>query len=156
MSVAVAAGYTHVPKVARPGTLLSVGDAILKWYEVAPAGAPVPHAVREIAYESLCREWELADDLGFAVLHRCGRAFYFLLVSTWRNDNELWETHQALKLQLVENARRRAAVDAEAIRDLATGRERLRLEELQQLEQAGGRRQHGPSQAQIEDKNRPI
>jgi len=92
VSVAVAAGYTHAPKVARPGTLLSVGDAILKWYEVAPAGAPVPRSVRELAYESLCREWELEDDLGFAVLHRCGREFYFLLVSTWRNDNELWET----------------------------------------------------------------
>jgi hypothetical protein len=97
VSVAVAAGYSHAPKVARPGTLVSVGDAILKWYEVAPAGAPVPHDVRELAYDSLCREWQagglrLADDLGFAVLHRCGRDFYFLLVSTWRNDNELWET----------------------------------------------------------------
>ena len=26
------------------------------------------------------------------ILHRCGEAFYFLLVSTWQNDNELWET----------------------------------------------------------------
>ena len=26
------------------------------------------------------------------ILHRCGESFYFLLVSTWRNDNELWET----------------------------------------------------------------
>ena len=30
--------------------------------------------------------------LGFVVLHRCGESFYFLLVSTWQNDNELWET----------------------------------------------------------------
>ena len=35
---------------------------------------------------------ELVDDLGFVLLHRCGESFYFLLVSTWRNDNELWET----------------------------------------------------------------
>ena len=34
----------------------------------------------------------LDDDLGFVILHRCGQSFYFLLVSTWRNDNELWET----------------------------------------------------------------
>ena len=34
----------------------------------------------------------LDDDLGFVILHRCGESFYFLLVSTWRNDNELWET----------------------------------------------------------------
>ena len=26
------------------------------------------------------------------ILHRCGESFYFLLVSTWRNENELWET----------------------------------------------------------------
>jgi hypothetical protein len=26
------------------------------------------------------------------ILHRCGQSFYFLLISTWRNDNELWET----------------------------------------------------------------
>ncbi|MGB2913712.1 MAG: hypothetical protein WBB81_09160, partial [Pyrinomonadaceae bacterium] len=25
-------------------------------------------------------------------LHRCGEAFYFLLVSTWKNGNELWES----------------------------------------------------------------
>jgi hypothetical protein len=30
--------------------------------------------------------------LGFVVLHRCGDDFYFLLVCTWRNENELWET----------------------------------------------------------------
>ena len=30
--------------------------------------------------------------LGFVVLHRCGEDFYFLLVCTWRNENELWET----------------------------------------------------------------
>jgi hypothetical protein len=32
------------------------------------------------------------DDLGFVILHRCGESFYFLIVATWRNDNELWET----------------------------------------------------------------
>ena len=26
------------------------------------------------------------------ILHRCGESFYFLLVCTWRNENELWET----------------------------------------------------------------
>ena len=31
-------------------------------------------------------------ELGFVVLHRCGESFYFLLVCTWRNENELWET----------------------------------------------------------------
>jgi hypothetical protein len=34
----------------------------------------------------------LAGDLGFVILHRCGDSFYFLIVATWRNDNEVWET----------------------------------------------------------------
>jgi len=89
--------YHHVPKLARPGTSLALGDSILKWYDVAPAAMPVPYSIRELAYEALCRgsrvgQLELSDDLGFVVLHRCGPDFYFLLVSTWRNDNELWET----------------------------------------------------------------
>jgi hypothetical protein len=26
------------------------------------------------------------------ILHRCGAAFYFLIVCTWRNSNEMWQT----------------------------------------------------------------
>ncbi|MEP6849751.1 MAG: hypothetical protein ABI999_12920, partial [Acidobacteriota bacterium] len=29
---------------------------------------------------------------GFVILHRCGADFYFLLVSSWKNGNELWES----------------------------------------------------------------
>jgi hypothetical protein len=41
-----------------------------------------------------CRLGELRLDggLGFVVLHRCGDGFHFLLVATWQNANELWET----------------------------------------------------------------
>jgi hypothetical protein len=93
----IRAGYEHVAKVVRPGSLLFLQDAVLKWYEIAPEGEPIPLGVRELAYDALCRatmagELELSGDLGFVILHRCGESFYFLLVSTWRNDNELWET----------------------------------------------------------------
>jgi len=30
--------------------------------------------------------------LGFVILHRCEEDFYFLIVCTWRNSNELWQT----------------------------------------------------------------
>jgi hypothetical protein len=30
--------------------------------------------------------------LGFVILHRCGADFYFLIVCSWRNENELWST----------------------------------------------------------------
>jgi hypothetical protein len=89
--------YEHVTKLVRPGALLFLRDAVLKWYEIAPEDEPVPLGVRELAYDALCHgamsgELELSGDLGFVILHRCGESFYFLLVSTWRNDNELWET----------------------------------------------------------------
>jgi hypothetical protein len=89
--------YVHAPKEVRPGTILVLDDTVLKWYEIAPAEAPIPLRVRDLAYEALCRasrsgELDLSGELGFVILHRCGDSFYFLLVSTWRNDNELWET----------------------------------------------------------------
>jgi hypothetical protein len=37
-------------------------------------------------------DWECGGQIGFSMLHRCGREFYFFIVCTWRNDNELWET----------------------------------------------------------------
>jgi len=89
--------YRHIAKVARPESRLVLGDAILKWYDIAPEDAAVPLAIRALARRNLrdaskAGELGLSDDRGFVILHRCGESFYFLLVSTWRNDNELWET----------------------------------------------------------------
>jgi hypothetical protein len=93
----VDAGYVHEPKLARPEPSTMLGDALLKWYDIAPDDDPVPLKVRALARRCLrdavsSRELELGRDTGFVILHRCGEAFYFLLVSTWRNDNELWQT----------------------------------------------------------------
>jgi hypothetical protein len=95
--VGVRPDYEHISKLIRPEASLTLGDAVLKWYDIAPAPAPVPLAVRALARRNLRDGWKsgrltLADELGFVILHRCGASFYFLLVSTWRNDNELWET----------------------------------------------------------------
>ena len=93
----VAAGYSHVEKFAHAEPSLALGDTVLKWYDVAPDEEPVPLAIRAVARRCLrdaARSDELGSlgDLGFVVLHRCGEDFYFLLVCTWRNENELWET----------------------------------------------------------------
>ena len=93
----VRADYTHIPKLVRAGSMLVVDEAVLKWYEIAPVESPVPPGIRDLAYAAVCRgsrsgELDLSGDVGFVILHRCGESFYFLLVSTWRNDNELWET----------------------------------------------------------------
>ena len=94
---AVRPDYHHVSKLVRPAESLMLDDALLKWYDVAPADARVPSGVRALARRNLragvrAGRLELSGDLGFVVLHRCGDDFYFLLVCTWRNDNELWET----------------------------------------------------------------
>ena len=56
-----------------------------------PARDPRARAA-QLRDASKAGELGLSDDHGFVILHRCGESFYFLLVSTWRNDNELWET----------------------------------------------------------------
>ena len=58
-----------------------------------PGSAPIRELARDALREaSSAGALDLSGELGFAILHRCGESFYFLLVSTWRNDNELWET----------------------------------------------------------------
>jgi hypothetical protein len=94
---AVQASYEHVTKAVEPAAPIELGDTVLKWYDLAPADDHVPGPIRALARGSLraaadSGALELDDDLGFVILHRCGESFYFLLVSTWRNDNELWET----------------------------------------------------------------
>jgi hypothetical protein len=87
----------HRRKQARPGPVLALPGASLKWYEIAPAEAPVPGEISALAREFLHREaargaMKVGGESGFVLLHRCGEGFYFLLPCTWRNGNELWET----------------------------------------------------------------
>jgi len=102
VTVATATGtvrrdYRHAPKTARPASTLGLGDAVLKWYDIFPPDEPVTDDIRALARRGLAEaarlgEIRLGDTLGFVILHRCGDGFHFLLVSTWQNDNELWET----------------------------------------------------------------
>jgi hypothetical protein len=90
---AVAPGYRHSTKKIIPGSPVSVAGGLLKWYEIAPAGEPIPAEIGALAHEALeIAAPRLEGELGFAILHRCGASFYFLLICTWRNENELWET----------------------------------------------------------------
>ena len=89
--------YRHDEKLAASQPSIMLGDAILKWYDIGPIDEPVPLAIRALARRCLrdatkSGVLEVEDGLGFVILHRCGDDFYFLLVSTWRNENELWET----------------------------------------------------------------
>jgi hypothetical protein len=86
------AGYRHAPKRVTPGEPLELPGAMLKWYGLHPEGRPVPEEVSRLARTRLTTTPLEARGLGFVVLHRCGKDFYFLIVCTWRNSNEIWQT----------------------------------------------------------------
>jgi hypothetical protein len=92
---AIKADYEHVSKVIHPAPLVEVGGGVLKWYDIAEGDKPVPREIAALAREALASAIEsdaLAGEFGFVILHRCGESFYFLLITTWRSENELWET----------------------------------------------------------------
>ena len=89
--------YRHEDKFVTAGPVVHFREARLKWYEIAPPHAPVDEDVRLLAqeflqFEAVTRDWHLARELGFAMLHRCRDDFYFLILSTWRGSNEIWST----------------------------------------------------------------
>ncbi len=89
--------YKHHDKFIEPGENFSAGASDLKWYDIADASTPVSDEIRDLAKRFLEREstagkLDELGKLGFVILHRCGAEFYFLLVNSWRNDNELWES----------------------------------------------------------------
>lgn len=95
----VPAGYAHYDKqiVPLPADDLVTEDAYLKWYEIREAHRTVPGDWRRQAREFLRSQaasgaLPVSGDLGFVIHHLCGESFYFLIVWTWRNANELWET----------------------------------------------------------------
>ena len=94
MTKDVAANYVHRDQFTTPHEGFIVGESQLKWNKAAPLDAPVPEEIEKLARGYL-KVVRVAGDLGFAVLHRCGGSSYFLLVSTWRNANELWESVNA-------------------------------------------------------------
>jgi len=85
--------YQHGPKRATPSESIETSGAVLKWYKLAPEDREVPDEIDRLARSFLTRQTNLeAKGLGFVILHRCGEDFYFLIVNTWRGNNEVWET----------------------------------------------------------------
>ena len=86
------AGYRHAPKVAPGGEPLELPGTLLKWYGLHYEDKPIPDAITQLARYYLKKTPLEAGGFGFVILHRCNNDFYFLIVSTWRGNNELWET----------------------------------------------------------------
>ena len=89
----VGESYKHGPKRAAPTEPVEGNSVFLKWYWLAPEDRQVPDEIDRLARSFLARQTNLeAKGLGFVILHRCGEDFYFLIVNTWRGNNEVWET----------------------------------------------------------------
>jgi hypothetical protein len=84
--------YKHAPKYAVPSEPLETTGLALKWYAIHPQDRHVPDKITQLARAYLTSNPLEARGFGFVLLHRCGNDFYFLIVNTWRNNNELWET----------------------------------------------------------------
>ena len=84
--------YRHTPKWVTPCEQIETSGAIFKWYALAPQDESVPEEIDRLARACLAQHPLEAKGLGFVILHRCGSDFYFLIINTWRGNNELWET----------------------------------------------------------------
>lgn len=92
METSVHPTYVHRDKACAFGGVVAAKKTRLKWYEITYPEVAIDAAVRELA-KAYVAALSVPGELGFAILHRCGGpGFHFLLVQTWRNDNELWET----------------------------------------------------------------
>jgi len=95
MPAHVSPAYAQYPKQAEPRGLLRLGASELKFYHLEKPGEPIPEEIAASARFCLAGEGAAAagldGDCGFAILHRCGADFYFLLVGAWRGTNEIWE-----------------------------------------------------------------
>lgn len=93
----IPAEYEHIHKLISPADGLALPAAYLKWYEVRRTDAEISGESRAEARQFLRSQaadgrLDIDGELGFVIHHLCGESFYFLIVCTWRNQNELWQT----------------------------------------------------------------
>ncbi|MBC8074547.1 MAG: hypothetical protein H7Y32_00600 [Chloroflexales bacterium] len=87
-------GYEYREKRVTPGADLSLATAYLKWYDICLPEVeitPEQDAESRAFVTAEVSRLPLAGDLGFVLLHRAGPVL-LLLISTWRNTNEVWES----------------------------------------------------------------
>jgi hypothetical protein len=87
-------GYTYSKKLVVPREDLSLPNAYLKWYDIRPPDVEITSEQLVESRNFVTAEVErlkLANELGFVLLHRAG-PMLLLMIVTWRNTNELWES----------------------------------------------------------------
>jgi hypothetical protein len=93
-------GYTYYKKRVTPGEDLSLPNAYLKWYDIGPADVEITQEQVAECRAFVAAEAErlgFAEELGFILLHRAG-PMLLLMINTWRNTNEIWESVYAKDL----------------------------------------------------------
>ena len=104
----VSPAYRHYEKVIRCHGVIDPTNDRLKSYDINPSDQPIEKEIRDIARNFVSRRLRSdvspsAQELGFVLLHRCGEAFYFLGLCTWRGNNELWKTIFFLEAETMED-----------------------------------------------------
>jgi len=87
-------GYKYARKLVTPGKDLSLPNAYLKWYDIRLPEVEISEEQVAESRAFVAAEVErlkFAGELGFVLLHRAGPVL-LLLLTTWRNTNELWES----------------------------------------------------------------
>lgn len=89
--------YCHYEKSVVSHGIVRPNNSRLKWYDIARKDRSISASTRQLAESFIDDQAILTgvpgnNELGFILLHRCGEDFYFLLLCTWKNSNELWET----------------------------------------------------------------
>lgn len=89
--------YRHYEKTVTSHGIVDPNNSHLKWYDIARKDQSVSTSIRNLAQNFLKSQAASTgvpckNELGFILLHRCGEGFYFLMLCTWRDANELWKT----------------------------------------------------------------
>jgi hypothetical protein len=98
----VPAAYRHHQRLVTPGATLRLPRTDLKWYEIRRPDASLPDGLEEATRAFLRAEVEakrldLEGQPGFVMLHLADsggvpNSVALLLISTWNQANELWES----------------------------------------------------------------
>jgi hypothetical protein len=87
-------GYAYYEKCVESAEDQSLPTAYLKWYTIRPPEVEVTPEQLAESRAFVAAEVErlgIPGELGFVLLHRAG-PMLLLLLSTWRNTNEVWES----------------------------------------------------------------
>jgi hypothetical protein len=87
-------GYLYYKKMVTAAEDLRLPQAYLKWYDIYPTDAPVTDEQRAECRAFVAEEaarLPLQGEFGFVLLHRAG-PYLLLMINTWRNTNEIWES----------------------------------------------------------------